>query len=139
MPYMQSNWTAHLALSVKGGAPQDWGYWKAKEGGGLEVEEANYPDWDGDVQLGGKRSRAEITMRKLYREGVHKTYHTLDALGGRADFTLTLSPTDDDGVSWGDPIVMTGKLGNVSPPDVDKGSSDGGEIEVTVRPNVALA
>jgi len=52
---------------------------------------------------------------------------------------VTRSPTDDDGVSWGNPIINTGKLGNVSPPDIDKGSSDGGEIEITVRPNVPLA
>src|SRR3954464_6022518 len=101
MPYMQSNWTAHLALDG-----EDWGYWKAKEGGGLETEASTYDDWDGEVQLGGKRTRAEITLRKLYREGVHATYRTLDAKGGRADFVLTLSPTDDDGVSWGDPIIM---------------------------------
>jgi len=91
------------------------------------------------VPLGGKRSRNEITLRKLYREGVHAIYRTLDAKAGRGDATVTRSPTDDDGVSWGNPIINTGILGNVSPPDIDKGSSDGGELEITVRPRVDLA
>lgn len=134
MPYMQSNWTVHLRVDG-----QDYGYWAAKEGGGIETEDATYDDWDGEVQLGGKRSRNEITLRKLYREQVHAVYRTLDAKAGRGEVVLTTSPTDDDGVSWGDPIINTGKLGNVMPPDVDKSSSDGGEIELTIRPNVALA
>lgn len=134
MPYMQSNWTVHLQLNG-----QDYGYWAVKEGGGIETEDATYDDWDGEVQLGGKRTRAEITLRKLYRKEVHQVFRALDAQAGFGNVVLTSAPTDDDGVSWGDPIINTGKLGNVAPPDVDKGSSDGGEIEITVRPNVALA
>ena len=134
MPYMQSNWTVHLRLDG-----QDYGYWAVKEGGGIETEDSSYDDWDGPVQLGGKRTRAEITLRKLYREQVHAVFRRLDARAGRGAVILTVAPTDDDGVSWGDPIIYTGKLGNVAPPDVDKGSSDGGEIELTVRPNVPLA
>lgn len=134
MPYMQSNWTVHLALNN-----QDFGYWAVKEGGGIETEESSYDDWDGAVQLGGKRSRSEITLRKLYRREVHAVFRTLDALAGFGDAVLTASPTDDDGVSWGSPLINTGKLGNVAPPDVDKGSSDGGELEITIRPDVALA
>lgn len=131
---MQSNWTVHLLIDG-----QDFGYWAVKEGGGVEAEDATYDDWDGEVQLGGKVTRNEITVRKLYRENVHAVYRTLDAKSGRGACTLTSSPTDDDGVSWGNPIINTGKLGNVNPPDVDKGSSDGGEIEMTIKPNRALA
>jgi hypothetical protein len=134
VPYMQSNWTVHLQMDG-----QDYGYWAVREGGGLEVEDAQYDDWDGTVQLGGKRSRAEITLRKLYREQVHAVYKTLDARGGRGDCVVTASPTDDDGISWGDPIISTGKLGNVTPPAIDKGSSDGGELEITVKANTNLA
>lgn len=134
MPYMQSNWQVHMQLDG-----QDYGYWAEKEGGGLETEDASYDDWDGRVQLGGKRSRAEITLRKLYRESVHQIFRNLDARAGRGDVVLTVSPIDDDGVSWGSPLKYTGKLGNVIPPNVDKGSSDGGTIEITVRPHVSLA
>src|SRR4051812_39535727 len=109
---MQSNWTVHLAVDG-----QDYGYWAVKEGGGVETEDAKYDDWDGEVQLGGKRSRGEITLRKLYREQVHAVYKLLDAKAGRASVVVTAAPTDDDGVSWGDPIINTGKLGNVAPPD----------------------
>ncbi len=134
MPYMQSNWNVHLRVDG-----QDFGYWAVKEGGGLETEDTSYDDWDGPTQLGGKANRAEITLRKLYRQQVHAVYRTLDARGGRGRVVLTSSPTHDDGVSWGDPIINTGVLGNVAPPDVDKGSSDGGELEITIRPDRALA
>lgn len=134
MPYMQSNWKVHLKLNN-----QDFGYWAVKEGGGKETEDASYDDWDGPVQLGGKATRNEITLRKLYRKEVHGVFRTLDALAGFGDAVVTQSPTDDDGTSWGEPIIYTGKLGNVAPPDVDKSSSDGGELEITVRTNVALA
>jgi len=134
VPYMQSNWTVQLVINN-----QDYGFWAVAEGGGIETEDSTYDDWDGAVQLGGKRTRTEITLRKLYRKNVHAIYRTLDALAGRGDATLTRSPTDDDGTSWGDPIINTGKLGNVSPPDIDKGSSDGGELEITIRPDVPLA
>jgi hypothetical protein len=134
MPYMQRNWTVHLAIDN-----QDFGFWAVKEGGGIETEDSTYDDWDGQIQLGGKRTRTEITLRKLYREQVHAVFRTLDALAGRGNAVLTSSPTDDDGVSWGNPIINTGKLGNVAPPDVDKSSSDGGELEIVVRPHVALA
>lgn len=134
MPYMQNNWTVHLTLDG-----QDYGYWAAKEGGGIETEDSSYQDWDGEVKLGGQRSRAEITLRKLYREQVHAVYKTLDARAGRGVAVVTSSPTDDDGVSWGDPIINTGVLGNVTPPTVDKSSSDGGEIEITIRPHADLA
>jgi hypothetical protein len=134
VPFMKSNWNVHLRLDG-----QDYGYWAVKEGGGITSEDTTYDDWDGEVKLGGKRTRGEITLRKLYREQVHAAFRTLDARAGRGDVVLTSSPTDDDGVSWGDPIINTGILGNVAPPDVDKGSSDGGELEITIRPNAALA
>jgi len=118
---------------------QDYGYWAVKEGGGIETEDATYDDWDGEVKLGGKRTRGEITLRKLYREQVHAVYRRMDARAGRGVCVVTAAPTNDDGVSWGDPIINTGILGNVMPPDVDKSSSDGGELEVVVRPNVSLA
>ena len=44
------------------------------------------------------------------RENVHAIYRTLDARAGRGEATVTRSPTDDDGVSWGDPIINTGSL-----------------------------
>lgn len=134
MPFMKSNWTVHLRVDG-----QDFGYWAVKEGGGVETEDATYDDWNGQVKLGGKRTRADITLRKLYRREVHSIYRTLDTKAGRGLCVVTSSPTGDDGVSWGDPIINTGVLGNVMPPDVDKGSSDGGEIELVVRPDTDLA
>ena len=134
MPYKQSNWTVHL--SVDG---TDMGYWAVKEGGGVSSEDSSYADHDGVVRLGGNRSRDDITLRKLYREQVHANYRWLDARVGSGQCVVTIAPTRDDGVSWGDPITPTGILGACNPPNVDKSSSDGGELEIVVQANVDLA
>jgi hypothetical protein len=137
VPYGQKNWTVQLTV-----AGFDIGRWAVAEGGGVSAEDGSYDDWDGPVRLGGKRSRGDVTVRKLYREAVHAMYRWLDARAGNGKegkFTLTRTPTDDDGVSWGDPIIITGIVGEVNPPDVDKGSSDGGELEVVLHCDAALA
>lgn len=137
MPYKESNWTWHLSIDGV-----DLGYWAEKEGGGVDSEDGEYDDHDGPVMLGGKRTRENLTLRKLYREGVHKMYRWLDARAGDGQhgrFKATGTPTGDDGVSWGDPIVLTGVLKAVTPPDANRGSSDPGKIELELKPDVSLA
>jgi hypothetical protein len=134
VPYKQSQWSVHLAVDGI-----DLGYWAAKEGGNVTTEDPTYADWDGDVRLGGKRSREDVTVRKLYRESVHQVYRWLDGRAGSGRAVLTSSPVRDDGVSWGTPIVVTGVVGEVTPPEVDKESSDGGELEVVVQADTELA
>lgn len=135
MPYKQSNWTHHLRVDGV-----DMGYWAAKEGGGVSTEDSTYSDWDGDQQLGGKASREDATLRKLYREGVHAKYRFLDGACIRgAKIVWTATPTGDDGVAWGEPIVRTGRLGAVAEPDADKSSSEGGELSVTLKLDTKLA
>lgn len=137
MPYRQSQWTVHLRVDG-----QDLGYWAQLEGGGVSSEDSSYDDWDGRKRLGGVRERDDVTLRKLYREQVHAVFRWLDARCGNGESgrcVVTRTPTRDDGVSWGDPIVITGLLGAVNPPDVDKGSSDGGELELVIQADSALA
>ena len=134
MPYKQSQFTVHLAIDNT-----DLGRWAVKEGAGITTEDPSYPDWNGDVRLGGKRSREDATVRKLYKEEVHAVFRWLDAMAGRGRCVLTVSPERDDGVSWGTPTVYTGVLGEVTPPDVDKGSSDGAELELVLQLDTELA
>lgn len=121
----------------------DFGRWAGFDGGELTSEEATYDDWDGEQQLKGKNSRDEITLKKGYRREVHAVYRDLDAralMGGpNALCSVIISPTGDDGVSWGSPNTYVGLLRGVNPPTYDKGSSDGSELEVTIKPDPVLA
>lgn len=141
MPYKESDWTWHLLMGA-GANAIDLGYWAEKEGGGVESDSTTYADWDGDLTLGGKRTRSDVTLRKAYRREVHSVYRTLDARAGDGTLgacTLTGTPTDDDGTSWGSPIVITGVLRTVNPPDSSKGSSDAARLEIVVSCDTALA
>lgn len=141
MPYKESNWTWHVKMGA-GADAIDLGYWAEKEGGGIDSEDGSYADWDGDLNLGGKRSRGDVTLRKAYRKEVHDVYKTLDARAGDGTLgacTITGAPTDDDGTAWGDPIVITGVLKTVNPPDSSKGSSDAARLEIVVKADTSLA
>jgi hypothetical protein len=137
MPYKESNWNWHLQLDGV-----DCGYWAEKEGGGVDSEDGSYDDWDGPLMLGGKRTRDDVTLRKGYREAVHRVYRWMDARAGDGAHgrgVLTGTPVGDDGVSWGDPIVLTVLLKSVKPPDASKGSSDPGKLEIVLKCDTALA
>lgn len=137
MAYTQRQWNVHLTV-----AGFDLGYWAAAEGGGVTAENGSYDDWNGLVRLGGKRERDDLTIRKLYREEVHAMFAWLDSRAGNTkDGAIVCSrvPTGDDGVSWGGPITVTGLIGEVHPPDVDKSSSDGGELELVLQLDADLA
>jgi hypothetical protein len=141
MPYKESDWTWHLSMG-SGTNTLDLGYWAEKEGGGVDSEAAIYADWDGDINLGGKRTRDDLTLRKAYKKEVHAVYGTLDARAGNGvlgNCTVTGTPVDDDGVSWGSPIVLTGVLKSVKPPDSSKGSSDAGKLEIAITCDTVLA
>lgn len=141
MPYKESNWTWNVKMG-SGANALDLGYWAEKEGGGIDSEDAMYADWDGDLVLGGKRTRGDLTLRKAYRKEVHDVYAELDRRAGNGSTgacTVVGTPVDDDGTAWSNPIVLTGVLKTVNPPDSSKGSSDAAKLEVVIKCDTALA
>lgn len=116
----------------------DYGRWAGFDGGEKTAEESTYDDWDGEQQLAGKKTRDDITLKKGYRREVHAIYRELDARVGQPAIVV-VSPTGDDGVSWGSPNVYSGILRGCNPPTYDKASSDGSELEVTVKPDPVIA
>lgn len=136
----RSNWKA--ILRVQDPDSQAWvdlGEYAVAEGGGISADASLYHDWDGPQQLGGIRSREDMTLRRLYGRNANEVYTQLDRWTGRARVQVARTATDDRGVAVGEVIRYTGILGGVSLPDLDKGSNDGGEIELTLQLDADLA
>lgn len=140
MPFNDnSQHNAHVQLIVGG---VDFGLWAGFDGGEKTAEDASYDDWDGEQILGGKVSRDDITLKKGYRREVHSVFRDIDSRVGdkvRGLCQVIVSPTGDDGIAWGSPNTFQGVLRGVNPPTYDKGSSDGAELVVTVKPDPVLA
>lgn len=120
---------------------RDLGTWDKLEGGEIDSEETTYrPGGLADqITLGGARSVGNVTVSRLYDEGVHNLFHWLAARAGKADMVVVKQPLDAEGVVYGRPLVYSGKLKAVTPPDVDSEGNDAAliEIEMTVRGGVA--
>lgn len=127
-----------VALTIDG---LDFGVWDALDGGGIDSEETRYKPGGlaAEVALGGTRTRSNITLRKLYDEGIHASYHWLDERAGRAAVVVTRQPLDTDGNAYGRPLIYKALLKAVTPPTVDSTSSDAGLIEIEVTPSATLS
>jgi hypothetical protein len=120
----------------------DYGRWAGFDGGEKTSEDSSYDDWDGEQVLAGKLSRDDITLKKGYRREVHAIFRELDGRVGdhsRGECAVVVSPTGDDGVSWGNPTTYKGLLRGCTPPTYDKSSSDGSELVVTIKPDPVLS
>ena len=127
-----------VTLTIDG---QDLGVWDALDGGGIDSEETRYKPGGlaAEIPLGGTSSRANLTLSKLYDEGVHDRYHWLDSRAGRGQVVVTRQNLDTDGNAYGRPLIYKGKLKAVTPPKVDSTSSDAGLIEIEVTPSPTLS
>lgn len=136
----RANWTVELtATDPDTGAARNLGRWAVLEGGGVTSEDATYHDWDGEVRMGGVRSREDITLRRGYGRHAAPAYRVLDSWVGRARVVLSRVATDDRGVTIEEPVTYTGILSGAKLPDVEKGSSEAGEIELTIQADADLA
>ncbi|WP_217913236.1 hypothetical protein [Miltoncostaea marina] len=139
-PSKRSNWL--VALKVQDPDTAVWvdmGKWAVLEGGGVTSDEALYHDWDGPQQLGGVRSREDATVRRLYGRHANEVYSQLDSWVGRARVELARAATGDTGATVGETIRYTGVLAGASLSDVEKGSSDGAELELVMQLDANLA
>jgi hypothetical protein len=140
-PNKRSNWIAQVKVEDPD-SPGTWvdlGRWAVLEGGGVSSEENVYHDWDGPQQLGGVKTREAATLRRLYGRNAQEVYSQLDGWVGMARVEMSRVATDDRGVAVGEVVRYTGRLGGAKLPDVEKGSSEGGEIELTLHLDAALA
>lgn len=119
----------------------DLGVWDMKNGGEGDSEETTYkPGGMGaQISLGGSQTTGNVTVAKLYDKAIHDRVHWLMGRRGRATMIVTQQPLDADGAAWGRPIVYSGTLKRVSPPDHDSESNSAAKIELEMTPNGPVA
>ena len=128
-----------VTMTVDG---QDFGIWDKLTGGEIDSEETKYkPGGMGaSVSLGGSTEVGNLTISRLYllaRD--HERIHWLIGRAGKGDVVINRQPLDVDGNAYGRPLVYTGVLKTVTPPEVDSESSDAALLECEVTPAGTVA
>jgi len=123
-----------VTVSVDG---RDLGTWDKKQGGESDSEETTYKAGGGrQIALGGSKTVGNVTASVLFDEKIAEgVYHWLEERVGIVDCVVQQQPTDAKGKAFGRPIVKTGKLKKVTPPDADSESSSAALIEIEISCN----
>lgn len=106
-------------------------------GGEVDSEETKYkPGGMGaSVSLGGSVEVGNLTISRLYvLNRDHDNIHWLLSRAGKGQVVISRQPLDVDGNAYGRPLVYTGTLKTVTPPEVDSESSDAALIECEITP-----
>jgi hypothetical protein len=120
----------------------DLGIFQTFAGGSVSSDDTkNRPGGMGDEEsLGGPKSRDAFTLsRVLDLESDLPLFKTLDAMCGSARVTASRQKLRKDKSPIGDPIVYTGTLMKVSPPDSDSNASDRAEFTLEVSADEAIS
>lgn len=138
-PMRKDMWAVHLTVDGI-----DWGgqnIWDTKTGGEVDSSATTYSPggMEKEVALGGKQLTGNVTLTRLYRqERDHLRLQKLMNAAGKASCKILQQPLDEDGNASPTlpPLVYTGKLKRVTPPDVDSTTQDTPaliEVEVTIE------
>lgn len=114
---------------------RDLGIWDKKQGGERDSEETTYKPGGSQkqVSLGGSQTVGNVTVSKLFDESVaNGIFHWLDERVGFGEAVVQQQPTDKTGKAFGRPIVRTGTLKKVSPPEVDSESNTAALVEIEI-------
>jgi hypothetical protein len=88
------------------------------------------------VTLGGTVTVGQVIIARLYRlERDHQTIAWLLSRVGKGSMVVKKQPLDTDGNTYGKPIVTSGVLKRVTPPEVDSTSGDAALIELEMTPS----
>lgn len=87
------------------------------------------------VSLGGAVTMGNVTVSRLYvLDRDHAIIHQLLAGVGVGGIRVSKQPLDVNKVPYGRPLIYTGKLKMVKPPEHDSTSSDPGVMDVEFVP-----
>jgi hypothetical protein len=107
-------------------------------GGEVDSEETRYrPGGLGKpISLGGAITVNNVTISRLFDLAREQAIiHWLISRVGKGHITINKQPLDVDGNVFGRPLVYTGKLKQVTPPEHDSESSDAALLELEMVPS----
>lgn len=128
-----------ITLTVDG---VNLGVWDKLEGGEIDSEELQYRpgNMGAQVSLGGSVQVGTLTVSRLYTlNRDHDRVHWLIGRVGKGQAVLNRQPLDVDGNAYGRPLVYTGKVKSVAPPEVDSEGSDAALLAVEITPAGTVA
>jgi len=106
-------------------------------GGDVDSDEIKYRPGGmaNPISLGGAITMANVTISRLYvLERDHPIVHKLLSVVGKAKIHVSKQPLDTNKVPYGRPLVYSGTLKRIKPPEHDSVSSDPGLIEFEFVP-----
>jgi hypothetical protein len=127
-PTREDTWL--IALSVDGVA---LGVFDSSSGGELDSEESKYKPGGmaAEISLGGQRMIGNLTLsRYCDRLRDWPRIKWLYSRVGRGRVSVSITPLDADGVRGGEPIVYSGTLKTVTPPETDSTGTDAAQLEL---------
>src|SRR5215467_11871932 len=128
-----------IGVSVDG---RNLGTWDKMSGGEVDSEETVYkPGGMGArISLGGSQTIGTITLSRIYDlNRDHLNVHWLISRAGKGWVVIKKKSLDVDGNVFGAPLVYTGRLKLVHPPDPDSEGADAAQIELEVTPAGTVA
>jgi hypothetical protein len=106
-------------------------------GGEIDSEETTYKPgaMGARIALGGSTNVGNVTVSVLYDlSRIHQLMHWLIGRVGKGTIVVNKQPLDTDGNAFGRPLVYSGRLKQVNPPEVDSESSDAALLEIEMTP-----
>jgi hypothetical protein len=130
---MAGNRKDQSAISVTIDGVDTGGYWEMKSGGEVDSDDTQiYPGArQAPVSLGGKQIPGPITLTRTFflDRDLPKIKGWMNRVG-KARVVVSDQPLDADDNAFGTPLVQTGKLKTVTPPERD--STDSGAAQVVI-------
>jgi hypothetical protein len=111
-------------------------------GGEIDSDETQYKPGGmaPTVSLGGIVNVGDVTVGVLYDlDSIHGIVHWLISRVGKAKVVVKKQPLDVDGNAYGRPLVYTGTLKTVTPPEPDSEASDAAKLELVMTPAGTVA
>lgn len=130
--------TYEVTLTIDG---ESFGIWDKLSGGAITSSELKYRP--GGMRparsLGGSKSVENITITRLYDDVVDGFLTRLESKVGNGRCVATKQLLTTKGAPIGSPLVYTGVLQTVTPPDADSESDDAGLLAVEISTDGQVA
>lgn len=124
----------NVTVSIDG---TNLGTFDKMSGGEIDSDETRYRPGNlgPHVSLGGSVNVGNLTVQRLYDlSRDHTKVAFLKGRVGKGTMVVSKQSLDVNGNAFGKPVVYTGKLKQLTLPDVDSESSDAAMIELEMTP-----